>query len=125
MCSVSKPIVNGIKHDVQGRADVVFLDLLSDVGRQAARLYGVKVVPALLVFDGQGTIVYRQSGLPDAGAVKAAVAAYAEDDEVTAFAAIPRYMQGKIPGAMSSRFFTPRIVGPPCNACSACRNVVR
>lgn len=53
---------------------MIYLDLLSEVGRQAARQYDVKVVPTLLVVDGQGQIVYRQTGLPDAGAIKAAVA---------------------------------------------------
>ncbi|MCD4685311.1 MAG: thioredoxin family protein [Anaerolineae bacterium] len=54
---------------------MVYLDLLSDVGREAARAYDVQSVPTLLVFDGAGNVVLRQSGLPDADAVKDAITA--------------------------------------------------
>lgn len=67
--------MNGIEKDLKGRADVVYLDLMSDIGREAANRYGVKAVPTLVVFDGAGNIVLRQSGLPDADAVKDAIAA--------------------------------------------------
>ncbi len=65
--------MNGIEKDVRGRADVVYLDLLSDVGRAAADRYAVRSVPTLLVFDGAGNVVLRQSGLQDADAVKDAI----------------------------------------------------
>lgn len=67
--------MDGLEDDLQGRADVVYLDLLSDVGRDAASTYDVKAVPTLLVFDGAGNVILRQSGLPDPGAVKDAIAA--------------------------------------------------
>jgi thiol-disulfide isomerase/thioredoxin len=76
---VSKPIVDGLKDDLQGQADVIYLDLMSNVGRASARTYGVKVVPTLLVFDGSGEVVLRETGLPDAGAIRDAVAALASE----------------------------------------------
>ena len=73
MCTVTTPIVNGLEQDIKGQAEVLRMDLLSDVGRATARQYGVSVVPTMLVFDGRGQIVLRQTGIPDAGAIKAAV----------------------------------------------------
>lgn len=42
---------------------VVRLDVMSDIGRQAARIYEASGLPTFLLFDGQGQIVYRQAGL--------------------------------------------------------------
>ncbi len=67
--------MDGITEDLQGRADVLLIDLLGDVGKQTAGRYDVKSVPTFLVFDGQGRLVWRQSGRPNADAIKAQVAA--------------------------------------------------
>lgn len=64
-----------LEKDLHGRADVLRLDLLSGVGRQAAGAYGVKAVPTTLVFDGAGQVVYRQVGGVDAKAIRGQVAA--------------------------------------------------
>jgi thioredoxin-related protein len=71
--------VDGLESDVQGQADVLRLDFFSDVGREAASRYGVKVLPTLLVFDGQGQVILEQRGMIDAPAVRAAIARLAED----------------------------------------------
>jgi hypothetical protein len=62
---VAKPIVNGIERQLRGRATVVRLNLLGKLGREIARSYGVAAVPATIVFDGAGGVVYRHEGLPD------------------------------------------------------------
>ncbi len=49
------------------------LDLLSGVGREAARTYEVRIVPTTLLFDGEGRIVLRETGLPDAERFRARV----------------------------------------------------
>ena len=66
--------MDGLEDDVSGQATVLRIDLLSEVGRQAASLYGVKAVPTTLLFDGAGQIVLRETGLPDRGAFRAKVA---------------------------------------------------
>lgn len=66
--------MDGIEDDVSGQATVLRLDLLSDVGREAASLYGVSSVPTTLLFDGAGQVVMRETGLPDRGAFRAKVA---------------------------------------------------
>jgi len=65
--------VNGIEDQVGNQVEIIRLDLLSAIGRQAARQYGVHMVPATLLFDGQGEIVERQTGMPEAGRVIALI----------------------------------------------------
>jgi hypothetical protein len=67
--------VNGIEKDLQGRAKVVRLNLLSKVGRQIARSCGVTVVPTTIVFDSAGGVRYRHEGLPNRQRVVQEVAA--------------------------------------------------
>lgn len=57
--------MNGIEKDLRGRAKVVRLNLLSKLGREVAHSYGVRVIPATLVFDGTGEMRYRHEGVPD------------------------------------------------------------
>jgi len=73
MCTLAKPIVDGIEDDLHGQAQVLRIDLLSGVGRETASQFGVKAVPTTLVFDGSGQLVLRDMGMPDAAAIKAAV----------------------------------------------------
>ncbi len=58
---------------MKGQATVLRLDLLSGVGREAARAYGVKIVPTTLLFDGEGRVVLRETGMPDAERFRARV----------------------------------------------------
>lgn len=62
----AKPIVDGLQEQLNDSVEVVHLNLLSAVGREAARRYGIKIVPATLVFDRQGQLVERQMGIPNA-----------------------------------------------------------
>ncbi len=75
---MAKPIVDGLEADLQGRAAVLRLDILTGVGREAMRRYGVIAVPTTFLFDGKGQPVLRQVGLPDASAIQAGVAALGE-----------------------------------------------
>ncbi len=69
---MAKPIVDGLEADLSGRVDVLRLDLLSEIGREAAWRYGVRAIPSTLVIDGEGNAVLRVDGLPDAGALREA-----------------------------------------------------
>ena len=62
---MAKPIVDGIEDDLGGQAAVLRLNVLSEVGSQAARRYGVRGVPTLIVFDGSGNIVEQSAGVPN------------------------------------------------------------
>jgi hypothetical protein len=70
---VAKPIVDGLEDDLAGQAKVIRLDLLSPVGREAARHFGVRGLPTLLVVDGQGRVVLTQLGLLRPGEVRSRV----------------------------------------------------
>jgi thioredoxin-related protein len=61
---VAKPIVDGIERDLEGRAQVIRLSVISEVGSQVARRYGVRGVPTLIVFDGEGNLVDQIIGVP-------------------------------------------------------------
>jgi hypothetical protein len=62
---VAKPIVNGIEKDLQGQAKVVRVNLLSKLGRELARAYGVTAIPAMIVFDGGGRVRFSHHGIPN------------------------------------------------------------
>jgi len=62
---MAKPIVNGIEKDLQGQVKIVRLNLLTKLGRELARAYGVTAIPAIVVFDGGGQVRYSHQGLPN------------------------------------------------------------
>jgi hypothetical protein len=66
---VVKPIVDGLEKKLAGKARVIRLDMLSNVGQQAARRYGVRGVPSLVVIDGGGQVVYSQAGIVRPGPI--------------------------------------------------------
>lgn len=66
--------MNGLERDLTGRAAVLRLDLMSGIGREAARAFDVKVVPSMLVFDGTGELVLRQTGRVEAAPIREKVA---------------------------------------------------
>lgn len=68
-CLAAKPIVHGIEKDLQGKAHVVRLNMLSKEGREIAGRYDVQGLPNLVVLDGTGKVIYRKNGIPDRKAV--------------------------------------------------------
>jgi thioredoxin-like negative regulator of GroEL len=75
---VAKPVVDGLERSLEGKADVLRLDVRSQVGSQAAMAFGVRGVPTLIVVDGSG-----QPALTQAGAINDADV-LAEVDELLA-----------------------------------------
>jgi thioredoxin-related protein len=61
---LAKPVVDGIERDLEGQARVVRLSVLTGVGNELARRYGVQGVPTIMIFDGQGRLVDQQTGIP-------------------------------------------------------------
>lgn len=62
--------MDGLEQDLAGKAEVVRLDVTSQVGRRAAASYGVRGTPTLIVVDGQGQPVLVQLALVRPGPVK-------------------------------------------------------
>ncbi len=65
MCLISNRSVDGLEHDLEGRATVLRLSLDEEVGRAAARRYGVSITPTFIVFTADGRERHRESGFPD------------------------------------------------------------
>jgi len=56
--------VDGIERDLQGEIDVLRLGVANGVGRELAMRYGVRSVPTLVLLDGNGDVVLKESGVP-------------------------------------------------------------
>ena len=75
---MAKPVVDRLERDLEGRAEVLRISLISSLGSQLAGRYGVRGVPTMLVFDGAGNVIYAQAGQPDREAIMAAVDSLAQ-----------------------------------------------
>ncbi len=56
---------------------MIRIDLLSDLGRTIAGVYGVRAVPTTLVVNGAGQVALHTAGIPNAGQLHDAVLALA------------------------------------------------
>jgi thioredoxin-related protein len=61
--------VNRLAKQLRGRAELIRVDVATSTGLTIAQMYNVRATPTLLVFDGQGKVVYVHVGIPNAGAV--------------------------------------------------------
>ena len=66
--------MNGIEAQLGGEVEIIRLDLMGRVGRQAAHEYGVRMVPATLIFDGKGELIERKVGMPEENKIIEAMA---------------------------------------------------
>jgi hypothetical protein len=70
---LAKPVVDGIERELEGKAQVVRLSVMDNVGGQLALRYGARGVPTLVVLDRAGEVVYVKTGSPNRGEILAAV----------------------------------------------------
>jgi hypothetical protein len=70
---MAKPVVDGIERALEGKAQVVRLNVMDGVGGQLALHYGARGVPTMVVLDGAGEVVYVKTGSPNRGEILAAV----------------------------------------------------
>ena len=70
--------MDGLEQDLEGQAQVLRLGVMDAVGGELAMRYGVRGVPTLVVLDGAGEVVLKQTGVLDRVAVVAAVEELAE-----------------------------------------------
>jgi thiol-disulfide isomerase/thioredoxin len=75
---MAKPVVDRLEQELDGQAEVVRINLMSRMGLDLARRYGVRASPTLLVFDGSGAVVYTEAGIPSQQAVLEAVSGLTE-----------------------------------------------
>ena len=60
-----------LEREVEGQAQVLRLNVSSEVGGQLAARYGVRGVPTFFLFEGSGELISHQVGRLDADQVKA------------------------------------------------------
>jgi thioredoxin-related protein len=65
--------VDRLERELQGRAQVLRLNVMDDVGGSLALRYGVRGVPTFVLLDGAGQVVLAQAGMPDRTEIVAAV----------------------------------------------------
>jgi protein-disulfide isomerase len=71
---MAKPVVDGLEKKMDGKMTVARVDIGEDDGRELARKYGVSMVPAFIVLDGKGNVLYRQiGGRPDVAQIESKV----------------------------------------------------
>lgn len=66
-------MVDRLEREVDGQARVVRLDVFGKVGSELAKQHNVASMPTFLIFDGDGTLLARQIGIPDRVKIKALV----------------------------------------------------
>jgi cytochrome c-type biogenesis protein len=72
---VAKPVVDGLEREMEGRAQVLRLNVMDGVGGQLAARYGVRGVPTFVLLDGDGQLVLTQVGMPKREGILTAVEA--------------------------------------------------
>jgi len=69
-------VVDGLERKLEGKLDVARIDIESESGQEIARKYRIAGVPAFVVLDPKGTILYRQvGGRPDANEIERRIGA--------------------------------------------------
>ncbi len=58
-------MVDGLTKELQGRAQVIKIDVWSKVGRQLIGKYRVRAMPTFVVLDGAGNVQQQYAGIPD------------------------------------------------------------
>ena len=58
-----------LEQQLKGQAEVIRVNLMDQMGATLAGRYSVRAVPTMLVFDGEGNVVYSRAGIPNAGAI--------------------------------------------------------
>lgn len=62
-CKMMAPILEELKQEYAGRADIIFIDVWKDPPQ--ARKYGIRAIPTQIFFDAQGNEVFRHTGFMD------------------------------------------------------------
>jgi thioredoxin 1 len=62
-CKMMAPILEELKKEYAGRADIIFIDVWKDPPQ--ARKYGIRAIPTQIFFDAEGNEVFRHTGFMD------------------------------------------------------------
>ena len=62
-CKMMAPILEELKGEYAGRADIVFIDVWKDPSQ--AKKFGIRAIPTQIFFDAEGKEFYRHTGFMD------------------------------------------------------------
>ena len=79
-CLAAKPVVDGLEQRMGDKLEVARLDVSNKAGREIASRYRIDRVPAFVLLDAKGSVLYRKlGGSPDSDEIAAMVEAAARD----------------------------------------------
>lgn len=64
-CKLMAPILEELKEEYQGRAEIIFIDVWEQANKEKARAFKIATIPTQVFFDKQGREVYRHIGFLD------------------------------------------------------------
>ncbi|MGZ5970738.1 MAG: thioredoxin family protein [Polyangiales bacterium] len=68
---MAKPVVDGLEREMKEKVRFARVDIGSDEGGRLANQYGIAGVPAFVVLDENGRVIYRKiGGKPDVAQIK-------------------------------------------------------
>ena len=71
-CLAAKPIVDGIENDLEGKAEVIRLNMLTAIGQEIGKRFNVQAVPTTVILNKAGDVSYRHAGIPNRKKIVAA-----------------------------------------------------
>lgn len=83
MCLLSKPAVDGLEREIGERARLFRVDRETSLAQELARRHGLRLLPGLLIFDGQGRLAAVQQGWIDRRAAADLVRQLAGDGAIS------------------------------------------
>lgn len=72
---MAKPVVDGLERKWKGTMEVAHVDAMDESNADLTRKYGISSLPAFVLLDDRGNVLYRQvGGRPDVSKIEAALA---------------------------------------------------
>lgn len=70
-CKLMAPILDELKQEYKGRAEVIFIDVWEDANKEKARAFKISSIPTQVFFDKNGAEVFRHMGFLDKKSITA------------------------------------------------------
>ena len=71
---MAKPVVDGLEKKWQGKLEVAHVDANDEANAEITQRYGISALPAFVLLDPAGNVLYRQvGGRPDTAKIEAAI----------------------------------------------------
>ena len=70
-CKLMAPILEELKKEYTGRAEVIFIDVRDQANAGKAKAFNIMIIPTQIFYDKQGKEVFRHSGFFEKAAIRA------------------------------------------------------